>query len=71
MYVCVCAGVSEKTIKQMVRCGKSTREVMEECNAGKSCGACVCDVRRVVQEALTDEAAAAARETTKQTKSAD
>jgi bacterioferritin-associated ferredoxin len=70
MYVCVCAGVSEKTIKQMVRCGKSTRQVMEECNAGKSCGACVCDVRRVVQEALTDEAQAVQSETSCTKKSA-
>jgi len=70
MFVCVCAGVSEKTIKQMVRCGKSTRQVMEECNAGKSCGACVCDVRRVVQEALTSEAETAQGESSCTSKSA-
>jgi bacterioferritin-associated ferredoxin len=69
MYVCLCHGVSENQIRQVVEAGAdSVREVERHCGAGGDCGSCrrhVLDIIRrhsaeasCVPTASTDQRAA-------------
>lgn len=59
MVVCLCKGVSDKTIRGLVQNGASTlREVALACRAGTDCGSCVCQVRELIE--LTRTAGGAA-----------
>jgi bacterioferritin-associated ferredoxin len=49
MIVCHCNGVSDRTIRKLVREGASTvREVGAACGAGTCCGGCSGSVRQIV-----------------------
>lgn len=55
MLVCICKGVSDSKIRTLVENGAQTvREVMSHCQAGKDCGTCICDVKRLVEKTLTE-----------------
>ena len=42
MIICQCNGVSDRTIRKLVRDGASNRnDVVRTCMAGKACGGCV------------------------------
>ncbi len=55
MYVCICHGVSDRTIRQLAQSGKasSLRELREQTGAMTSCGKCARCVRDVFQENQT------------------
>ncbi len=49
MYVCLCRGVSDRTIRRLVREGaRCPAEVASRCGAGTACGSCVSDVAALV-----------------------
>lgn len=49
MFVCLCNGVSEKTIRQVVREGASTIEQVGSCTgAGTCCGCCRSEVAAIL-----------------------
>lgn len=51
MLVCLCKGVSDKKIKNLVENGASSvRQVMSTCHAGQDCGACICAVRDIIRK---------------------
>lgn len=49
MIVCHCNGVTDRTIRKVVRDGASTmREVGAACGAGTCCGGCTGSVRQIL-----------------------
>jgi len=54
MFVCICAGITDRKLRQLAKSGMSVHEVMNHCQAGKACGSCICDVKRVVEESETE-----------------
>jgi bacterioferritin-associated ferredoxin len=58
MYVCICRGVSDKTIRQAVSDGaRSWREIRETTGCASQCGKCACTGKSVMREALSQEMA--------------
>jgi bacterioferritin-associated ferredoxin len=58
VIVCLCEGLSERVIEQAVRDGATTvRAVARSTGAGTGCGSCVCDVRRILDQARGSAAA--------------
>ena len=57
MLVCLCYGISEHKIKELVKSGAaaSLREIQAHCQAGKNCGTCVCDLKRLVEESRREQ----------------
>jgi bacterioferritin-associated ferredoxin len=46
MILCVCRGVSEREVAEVVAQGAaSVAEVRRACGAGRDCGSCVADIR--------------------------
>jgi bacterioferritin-associated ferredoxin len=55
MYVCLCKGISERTVRACIRSGATTiREVGAACGAGTDCGSCRGMIREMIEDA--DEA---------------
>jgi bacterioferritin-associated ferredoxin len=51
MYVCLCMGVSDREIKQLVCEGvRSVDEVMRCSGAGTRCGTCIAEIAGLVGE---------------------
>jgi len=51
VIVCNCKAVSEKVVKATMDAGaRSVSQVAQACGAGTQCGACVCDLRRLLAE---------------------
>jgi bacterioferritin-associated ferredoxin len=49
MYVCLCVGVTNQTVAEVVDAGASTsREVADACGAGTECGRCRRTVRGII-----------------------
>ncbi len=49
MIVCLCKGVSSRTIVDEVRRGNCTvNEIGRACQAGTGCGACVSQIRELI-----------------------
>jgi bacterioferritin-associated ferredoxin len=49
MYVCLCGGVTNQTVAEVVDAGASTsKEVADACGAGTECGRCKCTVRAII-----------------------
>ncbi len=54
MYVCLCYGISEKKLRDL--CSKKVsgvKDIQRVCEAGKNCGACICQVKSIVKEEKT------------------
>ncbi len=50
MIICQCNGVSDRTIRKLVRDGASNRnEVVRACMAGRACGGCVPAVDAIIE----------------------
>lgn len=50
MILCVCAAVSDRKIREVVDAGASTvGSVARITGAGTGCGACVCDIKRMLR----------------------
>jgi len=46
MYLCLCYGVTEGVVEQVITQGASSlQEVQKACRAGTDCGSCVCEIR--------------------------
>ena len=51
MYVCLCKGVSDKDIKQLVSAGAcSVEEIMRCSGAGTGCGTCIGEIADLLGE---------------------
>ncbi|NAW32850.1 (2Fe-2S)-binding protein [Halomonas alimentaria] len=56
MYVCICKGVSDRRIRQVVEEGaRSWREVQDETGCGTQCGKCACVGKSLTREAVKEE----------------
>ncbi|MFD2191086.1 (2Fe-2S)-binding protein [Pistricoccus aurantiacus] len=57
MYVCICKGVSDRTLRAAVAEGgaRSWREVREETGCGSQCGKCARVGKSIVREAIIQE----------------
>ncbi|MCX4244309.1 (2Fe-2S)-binding protein [Paraliomyxa miuraensis] len=52
MIVCLCKGVSSRVILDEVRRGNCTvKGIAQACQAGRSCGTCVSQIREMIQTA--------------------
>jgi bacterioferritin-associated ferredoxin len=50
MLVCQCSGISDRTIRRVVRAGASTvGQVTQGCGAGAYCGGCTEAIRDLIQ----------------------
>jgi bacterioferritin-associated ferredoxin len=50
MLVCHCNGVSDRTIRRVVRDGaRSVGQVADACGAGSCCGGCHREIRKIVR----------------------
>ncbi len=50
MIICQCNGVSDRTIRKVVRNGASNRnDVVRACTAGKICGGCVPAINEIIE----------------------
>ena len=51
MYVCLCKGVSDRTVLATIRAGaRSLNEVGKRCGAGTDCGACRGTIREMLED---------------------
>ena len=51
MYVCICARVRERELRDAIHCGARTEEsVGEACGAGTGCGSCRDRIRDLLDE---------------------
>ena len=58
MLVCHCNGVSDRTIRKVVREGaRSTAQVAYACGAGACCGGCEDTVRQIIHAETASRAA--------------
>ncbi|MCA9488784.1 MAG: (2Fe-2S)-binding protein [Myxococcales bacterium] len=58
MILCLCEGVSDRTIDEAIRAGaRSVRQVTRATGAGTGCGSCACDVRSRLKASRQSEPA--------------
>lgn len=50
MLVCLCKGVSDKTVRWLVQNGCGVKGVMTKCRAGTDCGTCISELKALVEE---------------------
>ncbi|AVV33895.1 (2Fe-2S)-binding protein [Halomonas sp. SF2003] len=56
MYVCLCKGVSDHKIREVVEQGaRSFREVREQTGCATQCGKCGCMAKTITREAVARE----------------
>ena len=56
MYVCLCKGVSDREIRQVVADGaRSWGEVRERTGCGTQCGKCACVGKTITRDAVAHE----------------
>ncbi len=56
MYICLCYGVNESTLRDAVRGGSRTlRELSFQTGCGMQCGGCVPQVKTLLLETLSTE----------------
>jgi bacterioferritin-associated ferredoxin len=62
MYVCLCKGVSDRTVRACIRAGAGTvHEVGKGCGAGTDCGACRSMIDDLIEEHAEEHSAASHR----------
>jgi bacterioferritin-associated ferredoxin len=50
MIICQCNGVSDRTIRKVIRDGASNRnDVVRACMAGRACGGCVPAIDQIIE----------------------
>lgn len=55
MYVCLCHGVTNHTVAQVVAAGATTtNQVAQACFAGSECGRCRRSVRAIIEAVVDD-----------------
>lgn len=51
MLLCLCKGVSDKTVRWLVQNGSAcTKDVMAKCRAGTDCGTCIPELKALVEK---------------------
>lgn len=61
MLVCLCKGVSDKTVRWLVQNGSNcVKDVMAKCRAGTDCGTCVASLKVLVETTKAEAAGDAA-----------
>jgi|GEM_PF-727856 len=51
MFICICKGIDEKSLKKMHSEGVDTvAKVIASCGAGGDCGTCAFKINRILQE---------------------
>ena len=50
MYVCLCMGISDSKIKEMIEEGHSLGKIQKSCAVGTSCGACISELKKIAAE---------------------
>lgn len=51
MYICVCKGITEKMLAdQLSSNGRNEKEILKNLGIGDSCGVCVIDCMKKIQE---------------------
>lgn len=56
MIICICEGVSDRTIRTEIdRGASSVAALRRRCGAGSGCGQCVCDLKQMIRSAKGDE----------------
>lgn len=57
MIVCLCHGINEKKIKEIIQShsAKTVGEVQKCCGAGADCGSCLIEVKRILDSQKTNE----------------
>lgn len=51
MIICLCEGLSDRDLREVVRNGATSRfELSMRTGAGRCCGSCRCDLKQIVQE---------------------
>jgi len=59
MIVCHCSGVSDRTVRSVVRRGAADRRsVARECGAAAGCGGCLATVEQIIEQELRREPSA-------------
>jgi bacterioferritin-associated ferredoxin len=55
MYICICKGITDSQIRQVVSDGATTlADVRQQLGAASKCGKCACLVDSVINEARAD-----------------
>ena len=53
MYICICHGVTDSTIKDAIDNGAHTmKSLATELNVGTQCGQCTCSTKRILNSQL-------------------
>ncbi|BBZ28682.1 (2Fe-2S)-binding protein [Mycolicibacterium madagascariense] len=56
MFVCLCTGVTSKSVTDLVASGATTsRQIADACGAGLDCGRCRRTVRALIEAALAPQ----------------
>jgi bacterioferritin-associated ferredoxin len=50
MILCLCKGVSDRKVREMVREGQSLRQIVKSCEASTCCGACAPELKGIVKD---------------------
>ena len=62
MVVCLCQGVSDRTVRASIEAGAHTRQqVTQACGAGDGCGGCHRTIKTLIVECRRDDAPVARR----------
>lgn len=50
MYLCLCYAISDKTLKALIheKNPQNIKELQTYCPAGKNCGSCVCELKKML-----------------------
>lgn len=56
MYVCLCKGVTDHKIRELVAEGaRSWGEIRQQTGCATQCGKCACDAKAVTREAIHEQ----------------
>lgn len=58
MYVCLCKGVTDHKIRDLVAEGaRSWAQIREQTGCGTQCGKCACEGKSIAREAIAEQMA--------------
>ncbi|MCB0411850.1 MAG: (2Fe-2S)-binding protein [Bdellovibrionales bacterium] len=59
MYICICKGINEKEIEELIRKGrKNVEEISNACGAGSECGSCLRRLERKIEDGCFENSTA-------------
>lgn len=50
MYICICKGITDKDIKNVMTSHHNTRDILKALGVGSDCGQCVVEAIEVIKE---------------------